>query len=268
VAPPFNNDEFRLTNLFWRQGLAGERFVIQVGFLDVTDYLDVYGMSSPWLHFANLAFSTGSAAIPLPGDATLGMTAGAWLSENLYLHAGIADLNADPTEPWDGFENFFGDREYFTHVELGWTSGRGNQYLDNVHLTFWHVDERDETLTDDGWGFNFSAAWWLADAWLPFLRAGYTDDGGSLLSKSVSVGIGYQPPSGRDVLGLAFNWGKPNSNSFGPGRHDQYAIELFYRIQLLQHLAITPSFQWIGEPALNARDDAVWLFGLRVRLAL
>ncbi len=268
LGPPFNDDEWRLTNLFWRQGFDNERYILQVGFLDVTDYVDIYGMASPWLHFANLAFSTGSSSIALPGDATLGFTTGAWVTDQIYLLGGMADINADPTDPFDGFESFVDDNEYFKHVEVGWTSGRGNQYLDNIHLTFWHADERDDPATNDGWGFNFSAAWWIAEAWLPFLRAGYAHDGGSLLEESVSVGIGHQPLSGRDVFGLAFNWGTPNSDSFGPGLDDQYAIELFYRIQLTQHLAVTPSVQWLGNPALNPEDDSIWLFGLRARLAL
>jgi porin len=98
-------------------------------------------------------------------------------------------------------------------------------------------------------------------------RADYAHDGGSLLERSISVGIGYQPLTGRDVVGFAFNWGEPNSDSFGSGLDDQYAIEIFYRIQLLQHLALTPSVQWVGDPALNSDDDSIWLFGLRARLA-
>lgn len=266
VGPPFNSDEWRLTNLFWRQGIASDRVVLQAGFFDLTDYLDVYGMASPWLFFSNLAFSTGSSAIPLPGDATLGVTAGAWLTDNIYLHAGIADANADPTDPFE--DSFFDDQEYFTHAEIGWTSRRGNQYLDNIHLTFWHVDDRDEAGTSDGWGLNFSAAWWFADSWMPFLRAGYTDDGGSLLEKSVSVGVGYQPLTARDVLGLAFNWGEPNSDAFGSGLDDQYAIEAFWRVQILKHLAVTPSIQWMGDPALNPNESSIWLFGLRARFEL
>ena len=36
---------------------------------------------------------------------------------------------------------------------------------------------------------------------MPFLRGGYTEDGGSLLQKSISTGVGYQWVPGRDVLG-------------------------------------------------------------------
>jgi porin len=130
------------------------------------------------------------------------------------------------------------------------------------------VDERDEAGTSDGWGLNFSAAWWFANAWMPFLRIAHTDDGGSLLENSVSVGVGYQPLTARDVLGLAFNWGEPNSDAFGSGLDDQYAIEAFWRVQILKHLAVTPSIQWLRDPALNPDENSIWLFGLRARFEL
>ena len=66
---------FLLTNLYWRQGLADGRLVFVGGWVDATDYLDIYGLISPWTHFSNFAFSTGSATIPAPNQG-LGLAAG------------------------------------------------------------------------------------------------------------------------------------------------------------------------------------------------
>ncbi len=74
-----------------------------------------------------------------------------------------------------------------------WTTSRERAYLDNLHLTLWHVDERDKAGVEDGWGAVLSFSRYIGDKWMPFLRAGYAKDGGSLLQKSVSAGIGYQP---------------------------------------------------------------------------
>ena len=76
TAPPFSDQGTRWTNLYWRQSLNEGRTVLLGGFLDATDFLDVYGLASPWLHFMNLAFSTGSGSIDLPNDASLGVAAG------------------------------------------------------------------------------------------------------------------------------------------------------------------------------------------------
>ena len=57
TAPPFSDQEERFTNLYWRQSMNSGRTVVLGGFLDVTDFVDVYGLASPWLHFMNLVFN-------------------------------------------------------------------------------------------------------------------------------------------------------------------------------------------------------------------
>lgn len=264
--PPFSDQGARLTNLYWKQYLAGGGWAFVGGFLDVTDFVDVYLLASPWTGFNNFVFSTGSAATDLPNDATLGAAAGGMIGERLYLQAGIADANSDPTDPFEGFDSVVNDSDFFKWVEIGFTTGQDSIYLDNLHVTLWHVDERVNG-TPDGWGMNASWQKWIGDAWLPFVRGGYTDDSGSLLERSVSIGVGYQPVPMRGVIGLGFNWGKPNPVSF-TGTGDQYTTELFWRYQLTRELAVTPSLQYIKDPALNPNEDNLWVFGLRLRIAL
>jgi porin len=45
-------------------------------------------------------------------------------------------------------------------------------------------------------------------------------------------------------------------------------MELYYRLQLFQHLAITPDAQLVIDPVLNPDEDRIWVFGLRARLTL
>ena len=234
--PPFSDQGSRLTNLYWKQYLAGGTWAAVGGFLDITDFFDVYLMASPWTGFNNFVFSTGSAATDLPNDATLGAAAGGMVGENLYIQAGITDANSDPTAPFDGFESVVDESDFFKYVEVGLTSDRGKIYFDNLHVTFWHIDERANG-TPDGWGINASWQRWINDKWLPFVRGGYTEDSGSLLEKSVTAGVGYQPVPMRGVIGLGFNWGKPNQLSFA-GADDQYTTELFWRYQLTRELAV------------------------------
>ena len=122
--PPFSNQGSRLTNLYWKQYLAEGKWAAVGGFLDVTDFVDVYLLASPWTGFNNFVFSTGAAAMDLPNDATLGAAAGGMITQNLYLQAGIADANADPTDPFDGFESVVDDSDFFKWVEVGFTPGQ------------------------------------------------------------------------------------------------------------------------------------------------
>lgn len=261
MGGPFNDDGVRLTNLYWRQEI-GDRMVGYLGFMDVTDYVDVYALGSPWTAFTNLTFSTGSSSMALPNDAAPGLYLGGWLSENVYLAGGLAGLNSDPSDPIESLERVFDDAEFFKFLEIGWTSSKERFYFDNIHLTFWHVDEISATSTPNGWGVNFSSSFWVNDCYMPFFRAGYAKDGGSLLEISLNAGIAWQPRKD-DLFGIAANWGRPNGDTFGPGLDDQYGLEMFYRFQATNNLRVTPSIQLLANPALNPNDDLIAVFGMR-----
>jgi len=262
--PPFSDQGTRLTNLYWRQRFNDGRIALVGGWVDPTDYLDVYALASPWTGFLNFAFSTGTTTIPVPNEG-FGLAAGAMITDSIFLIGGLADLNADPTDPGQTFDSFFSDYEYFKHIEIGWTPSHDRIYLDNVHLTLWHADERVEATTPSGWGANFSWTHYINDKWLPFVRAGYADDGGSLMQKSVSIGFGYQRKPGKNLLGFGLNWGEPNESTWEPGLPNQYTAELFYRWQVSKAIAITPDVEYLRNPALNPDGDSIWVFGLRVR---
>jgi len=262
--PPFNDNGFRTQNMYWKQKLAGGKATVVGGFLDVTDFLDIYGMVSPWLHFTNFAFSTGSATIDLPNDAGLGIAAGTMLGNNWYLVGTLQDANGNPDKFWKSVDTFFNDREFFTSVELGWTSEQGAIYLDNYHVTVWHKDRREEANKPSGWGVNFSFARFVNSTWMPFLRGGYSDDGDSLLSKSLSTGIGYRLRSDKDLIGFGLNWGTPNKNQ-GVGTGSQYASELFYRLLIGKRFNLTADVQYIKDPVINPTSNSAVVWGMRGR---
>ena len=274
TSVPFEDDGWHLTHLIWDQSWQNGRFEIFAGFIDVTDFVDVYPLTSFWTDFSNYVFSVGVATIDLPDDAALGLAAGTWLTDSIYIMASIEDLNSDPNDPFEGFDTFFNDNEYFTHIELGWTaSAWESYYLDNLHITLWHADEREEQAVDDGWGAVLSFTHTISEKWLMFARGGFAEDGGSLLERSVSLGGGYTPAGlgalgADDQLGFGVNWGRPNKTVLGHDLDDQYSIEAYYRWQLTKGIAITPDVQLLINPALNPDEDTIWVFGLRARLAL
>jgi len=265
--PPFNDSDFRTQNLYWRHRLNEGRSTLIAGVLDPTDYLNVFALASPWLHFMNFAFSTGSATIALPNDGAVGVAFGTMMTDNVYLIASITDTNGDPSDPFQGFDNFFSDNEYFTSVEIGFTSSQERVMFDNYHVTFWHKDRQAAANVPDGWGFAFSFSRYLNENFMPFVRGGYADDGGSLLQKSLSVGIGYQTEAFSGLLGAAFNWGEPNETTFAPGLDNQYAIEVFYRVPVGNRFAFTADTQFIRNPALNPTASSIFMINARVRYA-
>jgi porin len=106
----------------------------------------------------------------------------------------------------------------------------------------------------------------LGNQFEPFLRGGWSKDGGSLYEASVSTGLGYY--LGSHVLGLGLNWSRPNENTFGAKLDHQFTSEVFFKWQVAHQLQISPSLQFIGNPALNPDAEFIALFGLRTRFFL
>lgn len=263
-GPTFSDAGNILTNFYWTQSFCDNRYAVIFGIVDTTDYVDVYGLVNPWTDFGNLSFST-NPAIPAPSQG-LGAAAYCRLTPNWYLLGGIADANGDPGDPGDAFGSFFEDGELFKHVEFGWIESFDSRFTDNIHVTVWQVDERSAAGVNDGWGVTFSASRLVGDRWLPFFRAGWADDGGALLERSVSAGIGCKINERGDYLAFGASWGRPDPATTGGSHRNQYTFETFYRWQVLPQFQIAPGFQWIVDPAYAPSESGLAVFSLRSRI--
>ena len=259
----FSDQGWRTTNLYWRQSVFDSRWVTYAGFLDVTDYMNVYAMASPWTGFSNLVFATGSGSIGGLPDGAFGVMSALWATENLYVIGSVVDANADPTDL--NVEGFFEDFETLKSLDIIWTPDRKSLLFNNIQVTLYQIDDRNKAGTKDGYGVSFSVSFAAGSKFLPFLRGGWGKDGNSLLEGSVSAGVGYQTDPDGALLGAAFNWGRPNDGTFGTSLDDQYTAEIFYRAQVFEFLQVTPSIQFLVDPALNPDEDFVAVFGLRTR---
>lgn len=250
----FNDKGTQLVNLFWNHRAADGSWTLQVGQIDTTDFVDIYGLVSPWTSFQNLAFNT-NPAIFVP-DAGIGIAAGAKLGPNFYVVGSLADANADQSSP--DFD-VFSDGNLFKSLEVGFTSGFDRIYFDNVHLTLWHADAADDGSRAEDYGAAVSAAWFVDNKWMPFFRAGASKGTAALYDRSVSAGVGY---FGRntDLAGLGLNWAEARGV---PGR--QFTTEAFWRFSVSPNLQITPSVQFIDNPLTNPADSSMTIVGLRAR---
>ncbi len=251
----FNDSETLLTNLFWTQRDPEGRWTFQIGQIDVTDFLDLYGAVSPYTAFQNLAFNTNPTInTPNPG---LGVAGGLALGSNFYAVGSIADANADPAKP---SADAFNDGDLFKSVEIGYTSGLDRVYLDNVHLTFWHADEAEDGSRPEDYGAAFSAAWFINNEWLPFIRAGVSQGTAALYERSLSTGFAWYRRD-TDAAGLGLNWAEANGIE-----GTQFTSEAFYRFTISPGLQITPSVQFISNPLLDPSQDSITVLGLRTRI--
>ncbi len=254
----FSNAGLLLGDLNWQQALNDGQSGLIIGRYDPNDFFDVLGYANPWTAFQNLAVLF-NASIALP-DWSTGIGGGHWFTDQWYLKAAVNDVNGVANEV-----NFFEDfGELYTTAEVGWSPSREQRYLSNIHLTAWHADERDEAGVDESEGITIGANWTVDETWMGFLKAGWSDGTAPLYNESLTAGLIYHVAARSDLAGLAVNWGSPADNTL----RDQTTSELFYRLQLAQNLAITPSIQLVVDPALNPDEDQLWIAGLRIRLTL
>ncbi|MDD9173459.1 porin [Aliivibrio finisterrensis] len=282
IAPAYNDQGTRVTNLHWKQKFNDGKTSLIVGWQDVTDYVDTYALASPWTGFTNLAFSTGSGVMGLPDDGILAISAGHMVTDHFYVVAGIADAKGKSDDIFDGFDTAFHDSTYFKTLELGWADSQDQIYTDNFHVTLWHFDEGsrhslsstvlpDGTVIggESGQGVNFSWSKFVTAQFMPFVRGGVSEGDVALFDKSLSVGFGYFGlGANNNNLGFAVNWSETNSNTLqkfmGAEKH-QTTAELYYNMQIGDHFQITPDIQYINNPALSSESSA-WVFGLRARI--
>ena len=258
-VPPFSDQGARFTNLYWKKHFNDKNATLMAGFLDATDYVDVYAVASPWTGFMNFAFSTGATTMALPGDATLGIAGGTMLGENFFLIAGITDMESDPTKP---FSSLLDESHFFKTVELGWTSANDQIYVDNIHITFWDADESLEQGQAADSGVNFSVSKMMG-AWLPFLRIGVADKGSLLgIDTTVSTGFALYGLGGKaNTFGAAINWADVIA-----ANDDQITLEAFYLMKLTSFWELTPDLQIVQNPANNLNENQAIILGLRTRL--
>ncbi|NDR55861.1 carbohydrate porin [Aliiruegeria sabulilitoris] len=251
----FNDNGTMLTNLFWTQRDPEGRWTVQIGQLDLTDFVDVYGLVSPWTSFQNLAFNTNPTInAPNPG---LGIAGAVKLGENIYVVGAVADANGDPTEPsFDVFET----GETFKSIEIGYTSGSDRIYFDNIHLTVWQSDAAEDGSRAEDKGAAFSAAWLIDNTWMPFLRAGVAEGTAALYERSLSTGLGWYRRN-TDLAGIGLNWAEAKDID-----ETQFTTEAFYRFNISPDFQITPSIQYIRDPLLNPGQDDLTILGLRARI--
>jgi len=161
------------------------------------------------------------------------------------------------------FDTFDFD-ELLKHVEIGLTPSFARRKTDKVQLTYWHKDERPAAGATEGDGWLVTANTTLAERYLVFARAGWSDGGaGVAAERSVSIGVGISKKY--DEVSLGLGWARPSEETFGPGLDDEWALEASYRMQLSPNGTIMPDLQLVIDLARNPETSTAWVFGLRVR---
>jgi hypothetical protein len=124
-----------------------------------------------------------------------------------------------------------------------------------------HIDDqRVEAGVEESWGLAFSSSYVNKYHVKMILRLGYSEGDAAQMRRFVGTAVSF-PARGSDRLLLGAGWGSPPDKSLG----DQTVLELMYRVQVTQHIVVSPDLQVTLNPSFNDDKDVVYMYGLRFR---
>lgn len=257
----FNDRGWAWRDLHYQQRLLDDHLRIVFGRADAAELVGAYRLQSINNSFMNRAFS-GNSPIPFPGH---GITAAvtARPSDDFYATAGAANGYGRAT--LITIDQLFEEWDLFYFAEAGYTPDINDTLSGRYAVTLWFMDSRPEFSLPSDRGISLIAEQDLSDWIYVFTRYSYADEALERIRNTVQVGAGLRGLLGSpdNLTGLAFGYTQPRSDDL----RDEKVIELFHRFQLTRHSEFTLDGQFIIDPADAPGDDALFVFGVRYRLA-
>jgi hypothetical protein len=258
----FTEHPLVVKELYWQQHFGGDRLILRAGKLDPENYYNSNYWQSDSKYFMNAAFSSFPVRA-FPGQG-LGMNLTAKLAEEWYISTGFQDAQGKKTLV--GFDTFFGDFNLFGAFELGYTPTIEGLGPGTYRFTGWYRDGGESDGRPHDSGFTISIDQHVGENLIPFFRYGIGEGNINGIEQMVSAGVGWEGKilTGSDVAGIAAAWGQPSDGDLD----DQYALEVFYRLQASPDNQITVGYQVIFDPTFDPHRDVVGVFELRWRITL
>lgn len=299
----FNEFDMSLVELYWDQHIIKDRLAFRFGKTIPFAIHDYFKYKSPVSGFQDSNFTLNSS-IAWVGFG-LGAVGLVRPTSDIYVLGGIYDAKGKQSRAgFDSFFND-GEHFTIADIgwDPGYLDPArkvsiGPIEVSDYHITLWHRDSVEKAMTPEGWGFTVFLEHRIGNI-LPFFRYGYSEGigGGSpaLLDQMVAGGFAIEDVFGQDndVIGIGASWGRRDLGStvvpvsspiivdvgddlinLGEftdllqvdfGTVEQYSVEIFYRVQLTQEFQVTPSVQFIVDPAFNLAEDTITVLGVRGR---
>ena len=255
----FNEQDFSLVQLWWAQELFGDTLEITAGKISPRNFYNTNRLRNQNTAFLNQVFS-GNRAVGLPSRG-IGVNVVYRPGETWYLTGGVHDANGSAT---GGNFGTLGEGQFAYIGEFGWTPtfsalGRGN-----YRLTLWCSDASRERGTGVGKGFALSFDQDLGAELMAFMRFAWADGDSHGGDQTLSGGLAFTRPFGRDddLVGFGVGWSDPSM----PTLNEEFVTEAFYRLQLSRMAQLSVGWQAYITPAFKPDDDIVNVFSIRWRV--
>ncbi len=266
-----DNDLF-IDKLFIEFTSLDRLLTFNIGKLDMIDYFDHSAVANEYKTQFFAYPLVQNQAIPFPSKG-LGFRALIEPSRFWYVQAAIVDARANKRET--GFRTtFYDEDDYFSVLEAG-IRPRFGDLEGNYRITGWY-DPQDKEYLDgsgrhkrDDWGVGLSLDQQVTKKTTLFFRYGWADDKVNGIEDFISFGFelkGLIEGRDRDIFAVGYANGLRSPDNLGPlDERELDLIELYYRIQVNDHLHISPNVQFVMDPGNSTKESPATVFGLRCR---
>lgn len=249
-----SDDYTKINQLWWGQRFAEGRGGLIVGKIDPGAHINGNRFAgSGNTQFFGQPYATNPArSFPDNGlGAILRAEPADWIYGHLVVSDGTAVSTHSPFTTLDG--------NWFYAAEVGLKPNLPRLGAGNYRFMAYYREA--ESADEVGWSFSGDQN--LTSQFGAFLRYGGNDGGINGIEHLVSGGLSLLAPFGRpnDQAGVGVSWTRPADDAL----RDQYAAEVYYRLQLTEGLEVSASAQLIVDPSAGD-EDAVGVYGLRARL--
>ena len=271
---------WRLFEAWLDWATADERFSVRAGLYDLNSEFDVSETGGLFLNSAH-GMGTDYAQSGLNGPSSfpvssLALRVQTAIGEGGYAQFAVMDgVPGDPDDPESNEIDLSGDDGALIAAEFGWSGGDWRKlavggWLYTGDFSSLVDPEGPEDDGNEGWYAIADRVVWRGDSATgsAFLRVGQADGEFNVVRSYVGFGgmlEGFSASRPDDAVGIAVAHGRTgkdfrNSRAFEDLRTDRHetTLELTYRAQITDWLAIQPDFQYVWNPGADpALDDAV-----------
>jgi porin len=269
VGTTFRDYTFRFNELQYTQKLFDSRLGFAIGKIDPTNYFTAHALIAPTNQF--LGYAIASHPVINWPDPGWGFVLAGAPHPNIYVGFGLHDARGDvyrDGQPLYGGRDFF-DGRFFYVAEVGYVASFEERYFKRISFNYSHtaqyVDAVADAVSNVNNSYAFNAMWMFKEKFLPMVKFGISNgEGFNVLSRAnVAVANGMRFKS-HDILGLGFAWDRP----VGEDPRDQYIIEVYYRLNLMDNFEISPDLQLVIHPAFAPNTDIGAYISIRTRITL
>lgn len=248
----YNNgtDRLSIREMWFETKLFGQQVGLVAGKIDLTNYFDSNAVANDETTMFITSAFVNNLALEVPHNGP-GAVSIYEMENGLNFRLGLQSADSDNMGLGIG-DSFYGIGEVGLRTE-GLFGKEGNYRL-------WFKINGDR---DGKKGIGISMDQQLTQKLFAFARYGINETNGADIKYAWSTGAELHQPFPRrekDSTAFAFGYSKADDGI------KEYATEIYYRFVLNRHVAITPLFQAVFNPAGLMDTDVMTLFGIRTQI--